>query len=59
MHPVWQVASDEVNDDFQHIAVPGGVMSQVKVLLAGVQDMGQRLVLSHRAFTMVKTDSFT
>ena len=45
-HSIRQVASDEVDNDLQHTVVPGGVATQVKGLLAGVQDVGQGLVPS-------------
>ena len=30
--------------DLEHIVMPGGVASQVEGLLAGVEDVGQRMV---------------
>ena len=43
-HSIRQVSSEKVDNDVQHTVVPGGVASQAKGLLAGVQDVGQGLV---------------
>ena len=44
-HSIRQVATDEVDNDLQHIAVPGGVASQVNCLMAGVEDVGHNRYL--------------
>ena len=46
LQPLWQVALAEVEDDCQDIIVPNGVTPQVKGLLAGVEDVSKKLVLS-------------
>ena len=45
LHSRWQVALAKVKNDCLYIIMPGGVAPQGKGLLAGVYDMGQRLVL--------------
>jgi len=40
------VAVAEVKDDCQDIVMPGGVVPQVKGLLAGVEDVGKKLVFT-------------
>ena len=46
LQPRWQVALAEVEDDCQDIVVPNGVAPQVKGLLAGVENVSKKLVLS-------------
>lgn len=56
VHPVRQMASDEVYNDFQHIVVPGGVVSQVEYLCSRHGSMTGTL---RRAGTGVSTASST
>ena len=39
LQSIRQMASNKVDNDLQHTVVPSGVASQVKGLLAGVQDV--------------------
>ena len=44
LQPQWQVALAEVEDDCQDIVMPSGVVPQVNSLLAGVENVGKKLV---------------